>query len=392
MDEKRIEIGVLDIGENGKKYVMDVLNTNRLSYGPYLKKFETEFSKIHDCKFGITSNSGTSSLHTALACLKEMHSWNDGDEVIVPAVTFVATSNIILHNNLKPVFVDVERDFYGIDVSRIEEKITNRTRAIIPVHLFGMPCAMDEIKKIADKYGLKIIEDSCETMFARYKDNMVGSWSDISCFSMYIAHLIVTGVGGISLTSNPEYAVALRSLSNHGRDSIYVSIDDDNNKTTSELKEIIRKRFSFVRLGHSFRITEMEGALGVAHLETWQDMIEKRRLNAAFLTEALSPLKDKIQLPSIRPGAEHSFMMYPIVVLDSHKWDLVNFLESKGIETREMLPLINQPIYKKFGVNEDDFPNAKWINTSGFYIGCHQGLKLKDLQYVVTTFFEFFKK
>lgn len=387
MKKRFIGVGTLRISEKQKHYVNQVLDSNRLTYGPFTKKFESEFSSLHECKFGVMSNSGTSALHIAIAALKEIHNWKDGDEIIVPAVTFVATSNTVIHNNLKPVFVDVQKDYYGIDPNLIEDKITSRTKAIIPVHLVGMPCDMDPIKKIAVKHGLKIIEDSCETMFANYKGKRVGSLGDIACFSTYIAHLITTGVGGINTTNNQEYAIALRSLMNHGRDSIYICIDDDKGKNKKELKEIIARRFNFVKLGHSFRATEMEAALGIAQLETWSDMIQKRRQNGKYLTEGLSKFGDNVQLPKIREGCEHSFMMYPLVLRKEKKERAVNYLENNGIETRDLLPLINQPIYKKlFGIDANDYPVADWINNNGFYIGCHQDLTQSDLDYVIDIF------
>lgn len=390
---RRIGVGTVTISETAKKNVLEVLNTGRLSYGPFLKRLEKEFAEMHNIKFGIVSNSGTSALHVALQALKEIHKWNDGDEVIVPAVTFVATSNIILHNNMKPVFVDVEKEYYGIDPKKIEEKITTRTRAIIPVHLFGLPCDMESILTIAKKHNLKIIEDSCETMYARFNGKMVGSFGDIGCFSTYVAHLLVTGVGGINITDNQEYAVKIRSLVNHGRDAIYISIDDINGKSGKELQEIIEARFRFISIGHSFRVTEMEGALGVAQLETLPLFIEKRRKNAAFLIENLKRFEDYIQLPKIRLGAEHSFMMFPIVMKHESKKVIVEFLENNNIETREMLPLINQPIYQQlFKINEEEYPVAKWINESGFYIGCHQDVTEEDLKYIVEIFSNYFKK
>lgn len=392
MAKKFIGVGTLRISDKQKKYVNEVLDSNRLSYGPFTRKFENKFASLHGCKFGIMSNSGTSALHIALAALKEIYDWKDNDEIIVPAVTFVATSNIVLHNNMKPVFVDVESDFYGIDPKLIEEKITNKTKAIIPVHLFGLPCDMDPIKKIADKYGLKIIEDSAETMFAGYKGKMTGSIGDIGCFSTYVAHLIITGVGGLNITNNKDYAIKLRSLANHGRDSIYISIDDAKDKREEEMKEIISRRFKFVSLGHSFRVTEMEAALGLAQLDTWKDMIKNRRDHASYLIEGLSKFDDKIQLPKIRNECEHSFMMFPLVLRDSNKEKLVNHLEKEGIETRDMLPLINQPIYKKmFDINVKDYPIADWINNNGFYIGCHQDLKKEDLDYVISFFEKYFE-
>lgn len=390
---REVGVGTLNISAQGKKYVNQALDSNRLSYGPFLKQFEKSFSEVHENKFGLVSNSGTSSLHIALQALKEIHGWQNGDEVLVPAVTFVATSNIVLHNNMVPVFVDIDKDYYELDPTLIEAKITPKTRAMIPVHLFGQPCDMDPIMAIAKKHNLKIIEDSCETMYARYKGRMVGNLGDISCFSTYIAHLLTTGVGGLSLTNNPEYAVAMRSLLNHGRDSIYISIDDDNGVSGDKLKEIISKRFSFISIGHSFRMTELEGALGVAQLEELPTIVQRRRENAAYLIEGLSGLKHYMQLPKIRPETEHSFMMFPIVLLHEPKVKLVNYLENNGIETRDMLPLINQPIYKKlFNIDPKDYPVADWVNTNGFYIGCHQDISRDDLDYVISLFYDYFGK
>jgi dTDP-4-amino-4,6-dideoxygalactose transaminase len=386
-------VGTLNLTPRAKELILETLNMNRLSYGPATQRFETDFANLHECKFGIMSNSGTSALQVALQAMKEMHGWQDGDEVLIPAVTFVATANIVIHNRMMPVPVDVEPTYYELDPALLEAKITSRTRAIIPVHLFGHPADMDPIREIANRHDLKIIEDTCETMFASYNGRSVGSLGDIGCFSTYVAHLLVTGVGGLSTTSNPEYAVRMRSLINHGRDSIYISIDDDKNKTTEELRMIIAKRFQFVTVGHSFRATELEAALGLAQLEDWESMIAARRANARALTTRLSRLETHLQLPRIRPGSEHSFMMFPVVLADQPKTELVHFLEQHGVETRDMLPLTNQPVYQKMlGWREDHYPVAKWINQSGFYIGCHQDIGETDLDYMAELFERHFRR
>lgn len=381
-------------GSRERKYIGEVLKSHRLSYGPWSKKFEEIFAKEHDSKFAVFSNSGTSALHMALAAMKEKYNWKDGDEVIVPAVTFVATSNIVLFNNMKPVFVDVDPKTYNIDPSKIEAAITKRTRVILPVHLFGMPADMDPIMKIAHKHNLRVIEDSCECMFAKYKGKKVGSFGDVGCFSTYVAHFLVTGVGGLAVTNDPELAILMRSFMNHGRDSIYLNIDADKGLSSKKLEMVISKRFSFVRLGHSMRGTELEAALGVAQFEGRKENIWKRKKIAAYYTKHLSDLKDHIQLPSVLSDRDNNFMMYPIVLKNIPKKNLVNFLESRNIETREMVPLINQPIYKKlFGKNlELHFPVARWINKNGFYIGSHPYLKTKEIRYIVKTIHEFFEK
>lgn len=393
MSQPYIGVGTLNVSPRAKELVLEALNNNRLSYGPLMQRFESEFAALHGCRFGIMSNSGTSALHIALQALKEIHGWQDGDEVLVPTVTFVATVNVVLHNRMQPVLVDVEPNYYEIDPALIEAKITPRTRAIIPVHLFGQPADLNPISEIAARYNLKIIEDSAETMFASYCGRRVGSLGDIGCFSTYVAHLLITGVGGLNTTNNPDYAVKLRSLMNHGRDSIYISIDDDKNKSVEELRMIVARRFKFVSVGHSFRATELEAALGLAQLETWESMIEARRANGKFLLHKLSHLDSYLQLPKIRPGSEHSFMMFPIILCNEPKTALVNFLEENGVETRDMLPLTNQPVYHNLlNWREEDYPVAKWINDNGFYVASHQDLTEFDLDYMAELFERFFRQ
>ena len=390
----QIGVGGNFIGVAARKYVDDVLTSNRLSYGKYTQKLEEKFARLHNRKFAIFCNSGTSALQVAVHALKEYYGWKSGDEVLVPAVTFIATSNVILQNNLKPVFVDVDKDYYEIDPKKIEEKITPKTRAIMPVHLFGQPCDMDPILRIAKKHNLKVIEDSCETMFVKYKGEPTGSWGDIACFSTYVAHLLVTGVGGFALTNDSDLAVLLKSLFNHGRDSIYLSIDDDKTTDPRKLFKIANRRFNFIHIGYSYRATEMEAAIGLSGLTDKDKMLKKRRQNAAYLTAGLKKFKD-LQLPQIRPQTEHAFMMYPLVIKKDSKIKrdrLIYFLEKENIETRYLMPLLSQPIYKKlFGNIEENYPVAKWIDKNGFYIGCHQELKKSDLDYVIYTFEKFFQ-
>lgn len=388
-----IGVGTLKVSARATELVLEALANNRLSYGPLMQRFEREFASLHGCRFGIMTNSGTSALQVALQAMKELHGWEDGDEVIVPSVTFVATANIVLHNRMQPVLADVDPIHYHLDPAAVEKVITPRTRAIIPVHLFGQPVDMDGLATLVARHGLKVIEDSAETMFARYRGRSVGSLGEIGCFSTYAAHLLVTGVGGLCVTNDPEYAVRTRSLVNHGRDSIYISIDDDKGKTVEELRMIVARRFNFVSVGHSFRATELEAALGLAQLEEWPAMIAARRANARALARRLAELEGSLQLPSIRPGCEHSFMMFPVVLRDETKTDLVNFLEENGVETRDMLPLTNQPVYQRLlGWREEDYPVARWVNRNGFYIGCHQDLGEDDLDYVASLFERFYRR
>lgn len=389
--KNQIGVGGLILGRKEKEYLAKVIKSNRLSYGPFSKKIEQKFAKTHGARFGLFLNSGTSALQVALGVLKEKYKWKDGDEVLVPAATFIATTNIILQNKLKPVFVDSDSTTYNIDPSLIERKITKRTRCIIPVHLFGLPCDMGPIMRIAKKHDLRVLEDSCETMFATHNGKSVGSFGDIACFSTYVAHLIVTGVGGFSLTNNKDLAIAMRSAMNHGRDNIYISIDDDKDKKGKGLLEVIKKRFSFVRMGYSYRNTELEAAVGLAQLESMRELMRRRRECAEFFKTELADLSDEIQLPTTPRGRTHSFMMFPMLMKRGNKEKFVQFLEEHNIETRDMPTTLNQPYYKKlFGNILKEYPVCKRMVNRGFYIGCHPYITRKEQKYVVGVIRSFF--
>ena len=395
--EKQMQIGVggFRISERAKELVRQVLDSNRITAGPMMERFEAEIAAIHGCRFGLMCNSGTGALQIALAALKEVHGWQDGDEVLVPALTFVATSNVVIYNNLKPVFVDVDPRYYTIDPAKIEAAITPRTRAIMPVHIAGQPCDMTPILEISEKYGLRMVEDSAETMFVGDKGRPVGSFGDVGCFSTYAAHMITTGVGGLCTTNDAELIVLLKSIMNHGRDSIYIRMDDDEGAKGAELFQIANRRFSFIRLGQSFRATEMEAALGLAQLEERHESFARRQRNVAHLNEGLKDLEEHLQLPYPRPESEHSYMFYPLTILNPkiRRDDLILYLENNGIETRYLLPLINQPVYREiFGNLDEQFPVSARLNETAFYIGCHPDLNDRDMDYVVEHFHKFFNE
>jgi perosamine synthetase len=392
MPDREIGVGGFAVSARSRRYVNEVLDSNRLSYGPFHRRFEAAFAAEHDSKHAVFCNSGTSALQIALQALKEKHGWKDGDEIIVPSVTFIATSNIVLHNRMTPVFADVDPRTYTLDPKELERRVTKKTRAVIPVHLLGLPADMDPIRAVAEKKGLAIVEDSAETMFARYKGKKVGALGDIGCFSTYVAHYIVTGVGGLSTTSDPDLYIRMRSLMNHGRDSIYLSIDDDKDATGAKLHEIAAKRFKFVSVGHSYRATELEAALGLAQLEEKDDIVKVRTGLAARLSAGLKEFEGRLQLPYCPPDRDHTFMLYGLVLKGEDKTALVNFLEDRGVETRDMLPLLNQPIYRcLFGDIEKDYPVARELNRSAFYIGCHQYMTPEDADYAVEQFRAFFR-
>lgn len=390
----QLGVGHLSIGAAERQYVDDVLSTGRLSYGPYSRAFEQRVAALHGVRFAALCNSGTSALQVALHALKIKYGYQDGDEVIVPALTFVATVNIVLQNNLTPVLVDVDPIYYEIDPEKIEAAITPRTRAIIPVHIGGLPCEMDAIMAIARAHNLQVLEDSCETMFANYGGFPVGSWGDAACFSTYIAHLLTTGVGGLACTSDPELAVLIRSLMNHGRDGIYLSIDDDAGLSGDALREVMTRRFVFEHVGYSYRATELEAAIGCGQIERWKEDQRRRHQIATALRDRLhwAETMGLLQVPRTRANATHGWMFFPLVMGALFKGstvDLTAFLEERGIETRPLLPIVTQPIYQKMGlVKPGQFPNADYLAEHAFYVGCHPGLTDADVDYLVDTISE----
>ena len=388
---KKIGVGFASVTELEKKYVNEALDSSRLSASTYVRKFEQAFAAKHGKRYGVMCNSGTSAIHIALEALKETESWDSSTEVLVPALTFVSTANAILHAGLTPVFVDVDAMTYNIGPEQIERHVTKNTRAILPVHCFGLPCEMDEVSRIAQKHGLKIIEDSSDAHFATYKNKPVGSWGDYSAFSLYVAHTITTGVGGITITDSQQDCEILRSLIAHGRSCTCESCIAANPDQVCKkrMDSELDRRFCFQRMGYSYRVGEIEGALGLAQLERSDEIMDKRRQNAKRLTELFSSYQDDLQLPIYGPDYDHTFMMYPIMIATERfsRRDITGFLESRNIETRPLFPLLNQPLYKKmYGSLEDDYPVAKDISRKGFYIGCHHGLGEDELEYIGRTF------
>lgn len=385
-----IGVGCMDIGHKEKEYVNRVLDSGLITAGPVLTKFESEFAAAHGCKHGLFLNSGTDALRCALAALKELNEWADGDEVIVPALTFIATSNIVLQNGMKPVFVDVDAETFNINPAEIAFRITPNTRAIIAVHLFGLPCDMRPIQAVARKFGLKIIEDSCETMGVRYRGKVVGSFGDVACFSTYAAHVITTGVGGLATTNSEPLSRLMRSYANHGRDPQFLGFRDsyllspEKYVDEKQKADLIASRFTFERIGYSARGTQLEAALGLAQLERLPEILDTRANNFWFLKAQF------LETPGIRTQKApdecgHAAMMFPIVLTDSSlsRTHVMKAVEAKGVETRPFFDILGQRPYRIFGAHEDVCPEAKFLSRQGFYVACHHMLGPNDLWQIV---------
>lgn len=379
---RRVGIGTADIRAEDVARVHHVLASGRLSAGPMMAEFEATFAGRHGVRHASMCNSGTGALQLSLQALRERYGWPPGSEVIVPAMTFVATVNTVLFNGLVPVLVDIDPLTFTMDPVRLEKAVTSATVAVVPVHLFGQPANMTEIMAVSLRHGLKVIEDSAEAAFVRHRGRPVGSFGDFGCFSTYMAHIVTTGVGGLAVTNDAENARRFGSLMNHGRNPAYLRIDDDEGLDDERLLRVVWSRYEFVSIGQSYRATELEAALGIGQVARADEVLAARRRIAAALTAALSG--EELQLPSVAEGNEHAFMMYPIVCLRPGTRDrLVVALERGGVETRFLLPILGQPCYR--GVLEypaGSFPVTEHALENGFYVGSHQHMTAADVNHI----------
>lgn len=391
--------------------VLEALLSGWITQGPKVEAFENDFAGYCQAKYGISVNSGSSANLIALSVLSD-DSLNSrerilpGDEVIVPATTFPTTVTPIIQIGAVPVFVDVDPETYTIIPEEIEKAITEKTRAIIPVHLFGHPADMDPIMEISEKYDLKVIEDAAEAHGAKYKENKVGGIGDMGTFSFYVAHHLSTSEGGMIVTNNGRYAVLARSLRAFGRACVCqvceIARDPEafcplRMKTDDEILKNYDMRQLFLHLGYSVKMTELQAAFGNAQLEKLDAFIRWRRRNARLLKELLTPYSDHLQLPIERRWAFHTYYGFPILVKPDapfRRSEIVDYLERHRIETRPFFggSLPDQPAFRGKKVRVCPIPNATMIRDGGFFIGCHPGIKEKEVEYVGEKFANFLKE
>lgn len=351
------------LGKNESKYVTDCLRTNWISSsGKYLKAFEDAFSQYCGTRYGITTTNGTSALHLALASL----GIGPGDEVIMSTFTIVSTAFAVIYCGANPVFVDCEEDTFNINPDKIEEKISRKTKAIMPVHIYGHPCDMSKIIKIARRYNLHVIEDAAEAHGAEYKGKKVGGIGHLGCFSFYGNKMITTGEGGMVITNNKKIAKRCRSFKN--------------------LNFLKTKRFWHQEIGFNYRMTNIQAALGLAQLEQIEDLIKKRRKNASIYNSFLSGVRG-LRLPIERSDSKNVFWMYSVVLekeFGVSQGDMMRKLHEKGIETRPFfIPMHMQPALKKKGFSKKGhYPIAENIYKKGFYLPSGSDLKKTEIEYI----------
>jgi len=259
----KISFGTISITKKSKDLINEILDSGRVSNGKYVRKFEEEFARLLGTKEAVAVSSGTDADVLALATLYDFGA-KRGDEVIIPSLSFVATGSSVLHAGFKPVFVDVEKETLNINPEKIEEKITEETRAIMPVHLVGKPADMDAINEIAKKHDLYVIEDAAEAHGAAYKGKKVGTLGDMAAYSLYLAHIISTIEGGIIVTDNSDFAEILRSLRSHGRacKCKVCTLNLKSGYCPKRMNSEEDPRFNFERIGYSAKMNEVEAAIG----------------------------------------------------------------------------------------------------------------------------------
>ena len=346
--------------------VVDCLRTNWISSkGKYISEFEEKFSAYCGAKYGITTTSGTTALHLALQSL----GIGKGDEVIVPTFTMASTVFAVVYGGAKPVLVDSEPETWNINVEKIEEKITSRARAIMPVHIYGHPVDMNPVLRIAEDHKLYVIEDAAEAHGAEYKGKKVGALGHIGCFSFYANKIITTGEGGMVVTNSPNLAEKARSL--------------------KDLAFSREKRFLHTDIGFNYKMTNLHAAIGVAQMERIDELADRRRKNASLYINMLKDMKG-ITLPVEKEWAKNVYWMFSILVGDEFAMDrdaLMQELWNKGIETRTFfIPMHEQPVFQRIGLFAgESYPIAEHLSRKGLYLPSGSGLLEDEIRYICAT-------
>lgn len=362
---KMIPINKPLLGDEEVEAVAKVLRsgllTSRTESGSMVGQFEEAFAKFVKAKHAVSVNSGTAALHLSLLASKVGH----GSEVIVPSFTFVSTAETVVLVGAKPVFVDINPDTYNIDAEKIGKAITKKTRAIIPVDLFGLPADMKPIREIAKEHGLVIIEDAAQAHGARYAGKHAGSFADLACWSFYASKNMTTGEGGMITTNSDEYADKLPYMRTHGEKNEYVSS----------------------MIGGNFRMPEMEAAIGYTQLEKLPNFLKLRQKNAERLASKLRNVK-KLHLPTVPKGYEHSWYLFTVRLKNADRKErdrIVNDLRKLGIGATVYyrVPIHLMPFYLKFSTHS--LPNTEKAASQVFSLPVHPAVTTEQIGYIAAS-------
>lgn len=348
------------IDKNDISEVVEVLKSGNLSLGPKYKLFEEKIAAYVGVKYACAVSSGTAGLHLGVKAL----GLKRGDEVITSPFSFVASSNCLLYENIKPVFVDIEETTFNIDPLKVEKAITKKTKAILPIHIFGQSADMDPILKIAKKYKLRVLEDACESLGSAYHGKMTGTIGDIGVFAFYPNKQMTTGEGGMIVTNSKQIYKICDSMRNQGR-----SRSGD---------WLVHER-----IGYNYRMDEMSASLGITQLDKLNWMIGQKRKIVSWYNSALEEL-DQLEIPKIGEGRTHSWFVYVVRVKKGKRNLLMSELAKVGVQTKPYLPVIHlQPFMKKmFSFKKGMFPVAENVSDETLALPLYIGLTKKDVEYI----------
>ncbi len=358
-----VPLSAPDITEKEIAAVTAVLKSRHLALGPQMEAFEGAMASLAERRFGIAVNSGTSGLHLLVRAL----GIGEGDEVITTPFSFVASANCVIFEGARPVFVDIDPDTLNMDPALIEKAVTPRTKAILPVHAFGQPAEMEPIMEIAQRRGLKVIEDSCEAIGASYRGRAAGSFGDGSVFAFYPNKQITTGEGGVVLTDDEEVAFLCRSMRNQGRGEGGGWLDHE-------------------RLGFNYRLDELSCALGVVQLQRLPEILEKRAAAAALYSRLLEEI-DGVTTPFVSPDVEMSWFVY-VIRLDKkfERNQVLTLLQQRGVQCRPYFnPIHLQPFYRRmYGHQKGDFPITEATGRAVLALPFFSNIRDEQIEFVVT--------
>jgi CDP-6-deoxy-D-xylo-4-hexulose-3-dehydrase len=398
MQKRQIKIGDFKIGYEEKRVINSVLDDGQISEGKKVAEFELLFAKYVQTRFSVALNSGTSALIAGITAMAHAQNMNVSKEtnVLTTPITYIATCNAIVTTGFNPVFIDVDPNKFVITPERINEKLEQiddieKYSLILPVHLMGFSCDMDEINKIAKHHGLQVLDDGSQAHGTFYKGRRIGSLSTLTCFSFYIAHNIQAGEMGAITTDNSEIRKLVTKIKTNGRMCdcrICIRLEGKCPKLDLDVDdEDFDPRFTHDLIGYNFKAMEFQAALGITQLHR-ADWIAKKRLeNVKYFNEELEQFSDWLQLPIF--DRRVSYMAYPLVLKNPNKISRKKIrikLEKYGIETRPLFSCIptQQPAFKNLKEEyRGKLPNAEYLGKQAFYIGCHQYLDRKDLDYTI---------
>jgi len=381
--DKHVDVAEPILGDEERDNLDEVLNSGRFLQGPFVEEFEQKWADYVGTKHAVAVTNGTTAIQLSLKAL----GMEPGDEVIVPSLTFGSTATAVVHQGGIPVFADIDRELYTLDHTDLERCVSDETFAIMPVHLYGHPAEMDEIRAFADAHDLYVIEDAAQAHGASYKEDVVGSIGDVGCFSFYATKNITTGEGGIVSTDDDEIAEQLQILRSHG----------------------MANRDQHVTLGYNYRMSELNGAIGTAQIDRLEEFNERRRAISERLLNELGEL-EWLEPATVRDYVKHAYFWAPFEIqtekIGMTGKEVWSELRDMGVETRHRytVPLYDQPVFEQHrGFNSDfpwrenpndhdydlSLPNVEAIVGNMIGLPNHPNLTEEEIEYVIETVRDF---